>query len=178
MKRQAGINLLPTADDSVVRQRTIARVMFLILVVVLIATLVGYGLLWSTALLGRRQLRREEERIQVLQAHIGSNSPIEQQYHLVANRLQAAESIMTTRLPLDSLMKQLAEVVPPEASLISAKFSDVSSAVDIRVSFSTLSGLDDLMNRVQSGSASRVIVVQEYRMQDGTIQFDLRLSLT
>lgn len=177
MRRHAGINLLPSAGDAVVRERTVAKVLSLTTVVAFVSVLVGIGSLWSATLVGRAALRREEERIRVLQERIGTSSTVEQQYHLVSDRLSAAESVVAARPPLEQLMERLTDVLPPEASLISAKFSELSSSVDIRVSFPTFAGLRELMARIQSGSAARVIVVQEYRMQDGTIQFDLRLSL-
>lgn len=172
------VNLLPKADKANRLHKNVVRVIQGSLLVLLIVMIAAIATLWSLTTLATRQLAVQEQRISVLQERIGTRSSIEQRYHIVVNRANFAEKILSAQARFDLTLERLFSILPQDVRFVSASLVDGSDAVEVKVEAPSLSAFEEFLGVLQTEPLSRTVVTKLHRAPDGTFQFFLLLTFS
>lgn len=172
------VNLLPKADEANRRRKNAVRVIQGSLLVLLIVVIAATGTLWSLTALVTRQLEAQEQLISALQERIGTRSIIEQRYHIVVNRANVAEKILSAQARFDLTLERLFSVLPRDVRFVSASLTNGSDVVEVQVEAPSLAAFEEFLGVLQTEPLSRTVVTKLHRAIDGTFQFYLLLTFS
>lgn len=172
------VNLLPKADEANRRRKNAVRIIQGSLLVLLIVVIAATGTLWSLTALATRQLEDQEQLISALQERIGTRSSIEQRYHIVVNRANVAEKILSAQARFDLTLERLFSILPQDVRFVSASLTNGSDVVEVQVEAPSLAAFEEFLGVLQTEPLSRTVVTKLHRAIDGTFQFYLLLTFS
>lgn len=172
------VNLLPKADPANRRRKNAVRVIQGSLFILLIVVIAAIAALWSSTALATRQLAAQEQLISGLQERIGARSSIEQRYHIVVNRANVAEKILSAQSRFDLTLERLFRIFPQDVRFISVSLVSDSDVVKVQVEALSLSAFEEFLGVLQTEPLSRTVVTKLHRAVDGTFQFFLLLTFS
>lgn len=171
------INLLPkeqrTVRERVHRFRLIGLSLFILLVGIGIVAVA----IWAMSVTTSKQLSTVEIRIGELQRRVASKSREEQQYQLLANRLNSASTVLTQRSPLDQYIDEVTTHLPEEIVLRSIEVQEGSKTAKLTLVSTTYATFSSLFNQLKSGVFPLVTVDSLGRDAKGTYVLSLRISV-
>lgn len=172
------VNLLPKADEANRKRRNAVRIIQGSLLVLLIVVIAATGSLWLLTTLRTRQLAAQEQQISALQERIGARSSVEQRYHIVVDRANVAEKILSTQARFDLTLERLFSILPQDVRFVSASLVDGNDAMEVQVETSSLSAFEELLGVLRTEPLSRTVVTKLHRETDGTFQLYLFLTFS
>lgn len=171
------INLLPqSAKQFQVRSKRFRSVQLVLIGLCVVLGVVTVGV-WGVVFVTSGRILEEEKMIASLQQRVVGMAKREQQFVLLANRLEQSKLSLDQRADLETRLNRVLVALPDSVVATSVTVSDDAQAVTLVATSSTFDGFASLLSILSGGGFRSVTVTNLSRDEAGLYGVSLMISI-